>query len=104
MGFMIFMGAAVAVVGGVLGLVAWRGRTHPGETKYVLLATAGGEAEAHIWEGKLRTAGIGSHRRQVGDLLTGDLTTAGGLGPWGYQYEVWVRGRDYERARKALGL
>lgn len=36
--------------------------------------------------------------------MGGDLITPGGVGPWGYEYEVWVPVKDEAQARKALGL
>lgn len=102
MDVLIFIGVIVVVVGGTLGAALWLTRARPGQTGVVLLGLAGGEAEAQLWLQRLRSVGIEAHIRQVGDMLAGDLTTPGGTGPSGYQYEVWVRAKDEALARKAL--
>ena len=68
MGFLIFVGAVLAVVGGVLGLAAWRSRARPGQAQYVLIAAAAGELEAKLWADRLRVAGIGCRVENVGDF------------------------------------
>jgi hypothetical protein len=101
---LIFIGVIVLLVGGTMSAALWLTRARRGQARVVLLGVAGGEAEARLWAGRLRSVGIRAHVRQVGDLLTGDLTMPGGTGPAGYEYEVWVRPRDEARARKALEL
>ena len=103
-GALVLGGVIILVVGVPLALVARRSRSRPSEERLVLLGVAGGEAEAHLWTKALRDSRVWSHIRNVGDLLTGDLTTPGGSGPHAYQYEVWVRPKDGARARKVLGL
>jgi hypothetical protein len=98
MGFVIFVGAVLAVVGGVLGVSIWLTRARPGATQYVLLAAAAGENEAKLWSDRLSSAGITARVRDVGDFRM----LGGGVSP--YAYEVWVRAKDEARARKALGL
>ncbi|HEU4758594.1 MAG TPA: hypothetical protein VFT91_01300 [Dehalococcoidia bacterium] len=70
----------------------------------VLLDTARGEALAELWAQGGRNAGIWCRVRNVGFTAGGDLITPGGTGPYGYEYEVWVRPKDEERARRVLGL
>jgi hypothetical protein len=83
----------------VLVVVLWRAGTQkakPGQVDMVLIGATGGEAEAHLWQSALRTAGITCRLVNVGDFH--------GTGVSSYAYEVWVRARDEERARRVLGL
>jgi hypothetical protein len=89
------------VVIAVLVVVLWRAgtqRAKPGQVEMVLVGAAAGSAEAHLWATALKTAGIASRVINVSDFTQ----TEGGTSP--YAYEVWVRARDEDRARKVLGL
>ncbi len=101
---LIFSMVIVVVVGVPLAAVLWRSRPRPGDTRLVLLGVAGGEAEAHLWTKALRDSGVWSHMRSVGDLATGDFTSVDGVARYAYQFEIWVRPKDEQRAREVLGL
>lgn len=95
---------AAIVVSGPLVLYSWRLKRKAGATHVVCIGVAGGEAEMAIWSDALRNAGVKPHIRGVGDTTTGDFTASGPANRFGYQYEIWVRERDAERAREVLGL
>ncbi len=92
---LLFAGFSVVLVAGTLSAVFYITRPKPGRPKLVLLGVTGGKEEAHLWVEKLRMVGINAHVRNVGDTLQS-------TSPYGY--EVWVRYKDEERARKSLGL
>jgi len=104
LGIYIFFWVTVLVVGVPLAWIAWRSRPRPGDTKLVLLGVAGGEAEAHLWTGALRGAGIRCHVRGVGNMAVPEFSSTGSAGRYSYQFEVWVRPKDEARAREVLGL
>ncbi len=88
----------LAVIIAALAVILWTAgyrRRKPGQVEMVLLAAAGGEAEAELWASALRGAGIHPHIVNVGDS---DRFTSP------YAYEVWVRAKDEERAREVLQL
>lgn len=62
----------------------------------VRLASAGTLQEAHAWQAALAAEGI--RCRVVGEYLTQGF----GVGVLGMYPEVWVYGRDLDRARAAL--
>ena len=76
----------------------WLARGRPDQAAAVLLAVAAGEAEAHLWAGKLRMSGITVTIRDFGDFRS----VGGGVSH--YSYELWVGAKDEARARKVLGL
>jgi hypothetical protein len=67
--------------------------------KVKLIGVASGEAEKNLWVGALQSAGI-SARVRTARWPGWDL----GATPSIYSYEVWVRERDEQRARKVLGF
>jgi hypothetical protein len=98
-GLLLFFGVAAVVVVVPLTWFLMRSRLKPGATHMVLLGAAAGEGERNLWIGALRSAGIGTHVVNVGDI-----SGYYGPGPTAYSYEVWVRARDEARARNMLGL
>ena len=91
----------LAVTLAFIAAVLWKAglrRARPGQTEMVLIGHTGGELELELWVTSLRTAGINPHVINSGDFYP----TEGGTQP--AAYEVWVKARDEDRARAALGL
>ncbi len=85
------------VVGGLAGFLVLRrltSRRGP-TTALVRIGISGGENEALLWQQALTHAGIWS--RIIGG-------TAGAYPSIPYQQELWVKEKDAERARAALGI
>jgi len=92
-----FVLVALLVGGGLAGFLALRmftSRRGP-TTPLFRIGISGGENEALLWQQALTQAGIWS--RIIGG-------TAGAYPSIPYQHELWVKAKDAERARDALGL
>lgn len=96
--------ALVLPVAGILTGAIWLTRPKNDHAKLVLLGVARSNPQAELWAERLHLAGIWCHIRNVGYVLGGDFITPGGTGPNAYEYEIWVRPKDEERARRLLGL
>ncbi len=95
MGFFVFLALLVgSALAGFLVLRTLTSRRGP-TTALVRIGIAGGENEALLWQQALTHAGIWS--RIIGG-------TAGAYPSIPYQHELWVKAKDAERARDALGL
>ncbi len=97
MGYLLFLGLVVG--GTILILVALRltapSRKGPWQS-VVLLTAASGQAETEVWRSALRAAGVWVRVQNVGDF--------GWYGASSYGYELWVREKDIELARRVLGI
>ena len=92
--FFVLVALLVGALAGFLVLRTLTSRRGP-TTALVRIGISGGENEALLWQQALTQAGIWS--RIIGG-------TAGAYPSIPYQHELWVKAKDAERARDALGL
>ncbi|HEY5625660.1 MAG TPA: hypothetical protein VIT93_04140 [Dehalococcoidia bacterium] len=94
MGFFIFIGIAVGLFVGFLGIRRLTAPRHPSAVEAGCVVATGTNAEVQLAKQTLKVAGIFSRVRNV-DRTAFAMPT---------EFELWVKEKDADRARDALGL
>lgn len=97
MDVLLFFPVAAVILAAPLIWLLWRSPFKPGATHMVLIAVASGEIEMELWKGALQSAGIRPRVVNVGHAPWAEFVSQ-------YAYEIWVREKDAQRARRVLGL